>query len=325
MKKVLRVLLILVLIVVVVIGALLAYVNYALPNVGPAPDMQVEITPERIERGRYLAEHVMQCMECHAKRDFSLFAGPPIASTLYAGGERFDHSLGLPGVFISPNITPHGIGDWTDGELFRLITSGVKRDGEPIFPIMPYPNFGKMDAEDIKSVIAFLRTLDPVVANHPPSKADFPVNLIMRTLPQKADHQPLPPKSDELAYGLYMVNASACGECHTKYEKGAFTGEFLAGGREFIFPDGTVVRSANLTFHETGLAGWTREMFINQFHMYADTAFIPKPVAPGDFQTPMPWITYAGMTEQDLSAIYTYLKSLDPIDNFVDKHTPPGM
>src|SRR5690606_14763866 len=99
-----------------------------------------------------------------------------------AGGDIFDHSMQFPGVFVSANITPSGIGEWTDGELYRLITTGVKRDGNPIFPIMPYQSYGKLDPEDIKSVIAYIRTLEPVETNHPVSKPDFPFSLIMRTI-----------------------------------------------------------------------------------------------------------------------------------------------
>lgn len=98
--------------------------------------------------------------------------------------------MGFPGVFISSNITPAGIGDWTDGELFRLITTGVKRDGTPIFPVMPYMNYGKMDEEDIKSVIAYIRTLEPVQTNHPVSKADFPFSMTFGQFPKKLSPHP---------------------------------------------------------------------------------------------------------------------------------------
>jgi hypothetical protein len=251
MKKFLKFLLYGITIIIIGVGGLLLYVSMALPNVGPPEEMVIEKTPERIERGEYLAHHVMLCMDCHAIRDFSLFTGPPIESTLGAGGDIFDHSMQFPGVFVSANITPSGIGEWTDGELYRLITTGVKRDGKPIFPIMPYQSYGKLDPEDIKSVIAYIRTLEPVETNHPASKPDFPMNLIMRTIPEKATPRTIPSKEDKIAYGEYMVIASACADCHTKFEKGKFIGEQLAGGREFEFPDGSILRTANLTPHNT--------------------------------------------------------------------------
>ncbi len=321
MKKVLRILTIVIVAVVVIVGGLLVYVSNFLPNVGPAQDMKIELTEARIARGKYLTYHVMLCIDCHAVRDFSLFAGPPKPGTEASGGEVFDHTMGFPGVFISANITPYGVGDWTDGELFRLITTGVKKDGNPIFPVMPYHSYGKLDEEDIKSVIAYLRTLEPVMTSHPKSKADFPLNFIMRTFPRKAELKPMPAKSDRVKYGEYLTTAAACGDCHTKFEKGEFTGEWLAGGREFTFPDGSILRTPNLTPHSTGLAEWTEEFFIMKFKAYANGSFVPHKVQPGEMQTIMPWIMYAGMTEEDLGAIYAYLRSLPPINNKVTLYT----
>ncbi|MFC4873048.1 c-type cytochrome [Negadavirga shengliensis] len=322
MKKAFKILIIGVsLLFIMVIGAVI-YVSVALPNVGPAPsDYQVTPTPEKIERGKYLAYHVMQCIDCHSQRDFSIYSAPPKPGTEAVGGERFDHSMGFPGVFISPNITPFGIGDWTDGELFRLITTGVKRDGDPIFPVMPYHGFGQLDPEDIEAVIAYIRSLEPVASNHGKSKPDFPINLIMRTMPKKAALTKKPDPSDQLAYGNYLVTASACRDCHTKFEKGDYVGAWLAGGREFIFPDGSVLTTPNLTPHESGLANWTKDMFIQRFKMYSDHSNLTK-VRPGEMQTIMPWAMYSGMNEEDLGAIFEYLQSLDPVENYVEKFKP---
>jgi mono/diheme cytochrome c family protein len=322
MKRTLKIALFVIGFLLLIVAGAYAYINLALPNVGPAPEMTVEVTHERVERGRYLANHVMLCMDCHAERDWSLFAGPPTPGTEGAGGDIFDHSMGFPGVFISSNITPAGVGNWTDGELFRLITTGVKRDGTPIFPVMPYMNYGKMDEEDIKSVIAYIRTLEPVQTNHPASKADFPFSMILRTIPQKAKPTPIPPRTDQLAYGEYLVNAGACYDCHTAFEKGKFVGEFLAGGRSFQYPDGSIITSANLTPHETGLKNWTKEMFVSRFRAYADSAYVPATVQPGEFQTIMPWPMYGGMEVEDLEAIFAYLQTLKPVDNPVKLFVP---
>jgi len=321
MKLVLKIFLFLVLGLLLVGGLGMIYISTALPNVGPAPEMNVEITPERVERGKYLAWHVMMCADCHAKRDFSIFSGPPVPGTEFGGGEIFDQSMGLPGSFVSTNITPHGIGDWTDGELFRLITTGVKNDGEPIFPIMPFPNFSRLDPEDIKSVIAYLRTLEPIAYDPPKSKADFPMNFIMRTIPKEAEFTTLPNKNDRIAYGKYLFEAGACGDCHTNFEKGQFIGPLGGGGREFVWPDGSTLRTPNITPHETGISHFTKESFVHRFKMYADTNLVLPTVEPGDFQTIMPWVMYAGMTEEDLEAIYDYLQTLEPYDNEVEIFT----
>ena len=321
MKKYIKYPLYVVAALVVIIIIALGYISLFLPKVNEAPDMEIAITEERIERGRYLSYHVMQCADCHSQRDFSLFAGPPTPGTEFVGGEVFDHSLGFPGRFISTNITPFGIGDWTDGELFRLITTGVKRDGNPIFPVMPYHSFGKLDPEDIKSVIAYLRTLDPVESNHPKSKADFPVNIIMRTMPAEAEFTTKPSETDQIAYGKYMTTASACFDCHTQFDKGKFVGPPGGGGREFALPDGSVLRSPNLTPHETGIKHYTRESFVQRFKAYADSSYVFANINPGDFQTIMPWAMYSGMTDEDLSAIFAYLQTLEPYDNRVERFT----
>ncbi|HNR74792.1 MAG TPA: cytochrome C, partial [Cyclobacteriaceae bacterium] len=109
MKKLLKVLGYLILFIVVAIGAFLTYLKTALPNVGDAEDIKIEYTPERIERGRYLANSVSVCMDCHSTRDWTKFSGPLTEGTLGQGGETFDQSFGFPGKYISRNITPHGI------------------------------------------------------------------------------------------------------------------------------------------------------------------------------------------------------------------------
>lgn len=322
MKKFLRITAYIATAVILLIVVAATYVTVALPNVGPAPeDLVVEITPEKVAHGKYMAYHVMMCVDCHSVRDFSQFSGPPVQNTLTAGGEIFDQSMGFPGVFISPNITPYGIGDWTDGEIFRLITTGVRKDGSPIFPVMPYHSYGTADAEDIESVIAFLRTLDPIETDHPKSKADFPFNLILRTLPEKAQLTKKPSPSDQVAYGGYLVNAAACADCHTKFEGGDFVGEKLAGGRSFEFPGG-VLTSPNLTPHESGIGNWTKDMFVQRFKMYENEHLTAPEVKPGEFQTIMPWVMYAGMKEPDLESIFAYLKSLKPVENYVEKFKP---
>lgn len=319
MKKVFKVLAYLVTLLVILILAVVAYISLALPNVGDPPvDFKVEITDEKVAHGKYLANHVMLCVDCHSVRDFSLFAGPITPGTETAGGEIFDQTMGFPGVFVSANITPYGIGDWTDGELFRLITTGVKRDGTPIFPVMPYQSYGRIASEDIEAVIAYLRTLDPIATDHPKSKADFPFNLILRTMPTKATLVQKPDPSDQIAYGKYLVTASACADCHTRFENGAFVGEPLAGGRAMEMPNG-LLTTPNLTPHESGLKNWTEEMFVQRFKMYEEGHYIPEKVQGDDFQTIMPWVMYAGMKVEDLKAIYAYLQSLDPVENYVEK------
>jgi hypothetical protein len=220
MKKVGKVIGYLLLFVVIVIVGLISYVKVALPDVGPATDIKVVSSPERIERGRYLVNSVVGCVDCHSTRDWTKFAGPIDEHTLGKGGEKFDRQFGFPGVYYSKNITPKGISRYTDGELFRLITTGVTKEGRAMFPVMPYPYYGKMDPDDIQSIIAYIRTLAPIDNVVPESVSDFPMSIIINTIPKKAAPVKRPDTSDVLAYGAYLVNACACMECHTQVDKG---------------------------------------------------------------------------------------------------------
>lgn len=320
MKKIVKYLGYLVVVVVVAVAALLSYVKFALPNVGEAEDLKIDYTQERIERGRYIANTVTVCMDCHSKREWSRFSAPLTEGTLGMGGDRFDQTMGLPGVFYAKNITPKGISRYTDGELFRVITTGVTKEGRAMFPLMPYPYYGRMDKEDVYDIIAYIRSIDAIDNEVPDSKADFPVNFIMNTIPQKANPQPRPDKSDQLAYGAYLTNAAACKECHTQVDKGQIIPELaFGGGREFMFPDGSVVRSGNITPHETGIGAWTEEAFVSRFKMYADSAYVAPVIAPGEFNSIMPWTMYGRMDREDLSAIYAYLRTVKPMENVVVK------
>jgi mono/diheme cytochrome c family protein len=301
-------------VVVLAIAGLLTYVKLALPNVGDAPTLTVERTPERVARGEYLANHVTVCIDCHSTRDYGLFSAPLVPGTTGKGGELFDQRAGFPGAFTSKNITPYGIGTWTDGEIYRAITTGVSRDGHAFFPVMPYPYYGHMADEDVKSLIAYLRTLRPIPFKPADSKPDFPFNFILNTIPKKAEPQPLPDPGDALATGKYLVTIAGCVECHTPVDNGRIIPEkAFSGGREFALPTGTL-RTPNITpDSETGIGKWTKDQFIARFRAYADSSYHPQKVGPNDFQTLMPWTMYGGMKEQDLAAIYTYLHSLKPI------------
>ncbi|MBN3584175.1 c-type cytochrome [Algoriphagus aestuarii] len=312
-------------IVLIILGGVV-YLQTAYPNVPEPEDLKVEYSQARIERGAYLANHVTVCMDCHSTRDFSLFSGPPVPGTIGKGGDRFDHSMGFPGVFYAKNITPTGISDYTDGELYRVITTGVTNDDRAMFPLMPYLYYGKMDPEDIYSIIAYIRSLDPISSEIPDSEADFPVSLIMKTIPQEAQPQKIPDPSDQVAYGAYMVNAAGCIECHTPVTpQGQIIPEqAFSGGREFANPDGSVVRSSNISPDQTGIGQWSETQFVRQFKQYQDSGYVIPKVKMGEFNSIMPWTMYSGMEESDLKAIYAYLKTVKPLPNEVVKFTPAG-
>jgi len=319
MRKFKRVLLYTLSIIVLVIALSLTYVKTMLPNVGSPPEITVDVTKDRVMRGEYLANHVAVCIDCHSQRDWSLFSGPPIENTIGMGGEVFDQNMGFPGKYVSRNITPAALKNWSDGEIFRAITSGVDKDGNALFSIMPHHNFGKLSEDDIHSLIAYLRTLEPIENTPEKSKSDFPMNFIINTIPKKAELKQAPPKSNKILYGKYLVTAASCYDCHTNQLKGRFIGDPFAGGMEFKFPNGTIVRSSNITPHETGLKNWSVDDFVNKFKYYQE--YPAQEVKPGEFQTVMPWTMYSGMDTYDLEAIYAYLQNLEEFENQVERFT----
>jgi len=189
---------------------------------------------------------------------------------------------------------------------------------------MPYENFGTMDPEDLNAIIAYIRTLKPIPNNVPVHSLDFPMNLIVRTIPQNGTPTKRPPETDTIAYGRYMVNAASCAACHTPMEKGnPVPGMDFAGGFEFKTPVGTF-RPANITpDNETGIGLWTEDAFIQRFKTYEKPESMKIKTKLGDFNTFMPVTQYAGMTVADLKAIYKYLRTVKPVHNKVNKFTPP--
>ncbi len=119
MKKLLKILGVLVILIVIFGIGFTFYVKSAFPKVDAPPQLKVDITPERVARGKYLANHVMVCIDCHSTRDWSKFSGPIVPGTEGKGGDMFDESMGFPGTFYARNITPYGIGNWTDGEVVQ--------------------------------------------------------------------------------------------------------------------------------------------------------------------------------------------------------------
>lgn len=320
MKKILKVLGIAILVILLLLVGVATYIKMALPNVGPALQLTIEKSPERIKRGAYLAKSVMICMDCHSSRNPLEFSMPMIYSTMGEGGERFDQTMGFPGVYYSANITPAGINSWTDGEIYRAITTGVRKNGKPIFPVMPYHSYRQADPEDIKSVIAFLRSLNPIQNIVPEPNSDFPMNIILNTIPVKADPQTAPPTEDSIANGKYLFNIAACHDCHTPYDKGKFIeSAAIGGGRTFPVPGG-MVTSANITpDNETGIGLWTRDVFVQHFAVYRDSTNAHRRIKTGEMQTIMPWTMYGNMSDRDLSNIYAYIRTIKPINNNVVK------
>ena len=96
----------------------------------------------------------------------------------------------------------------------------------------------------------------------------------------------------------------------------------FASGFEFPFPNGQVVRSANITPDEaTGIGSWSETDFVSRFKFYDSAEGRTINAETMEYNTPMPWTMYAGMTEKDLTAIYKHLRTSKPIKNKVEKFT----
>ena len=293
------------------------YLKFFLPNI-KVNDLKVEITNERVEKGKYLANHVMVCIDCHSTRDWTKYSGPIVPGTEGMGGEVFDHKMGLPGKYIATNITPYTLGSWSDGEIYRAITSGVGKRNNTIFPIMPCWAYGSLDDEDIYSVIAYLRSMPSIKNDVSPSKSDFPVNFLINTMAKEGHPTKRPPIQDSLKYGKYVTTAAACMECHTPVtDKGELIMEkAFSGGREFPMEGGFTSVATNITFDKsTGIGKWDKDKFVHVFKSYDLIVYVPEKIENEDFNTIMPWTMYAKMDTVDLVAIYHYLKSLPPIEN----------
>jgi hypothetical protein len=87
---------------------------------------------------------------------------------------------------------------------------------------------------------------------------------------------------------------------------------------------GGISKSANITQDKvTGIGKWTEDDFVKRFKSYTDSTYVPNKISKGTFNTVMPWTMYGGMKEQDLKAIYAYLKTVKPIKNNVEKFVNP--
>jgi len=281
-------------------------------------DRKFEATPARLERGRYLVNGVMGCLYCHSEHDEKQPGSPPIESRLGAG-EPFPGDF--PGTVIVPNITPDretGAGTWSDDQLARAIREGIGHDGRTLFPLMPYEKFRKMSDEDLASVVVYLRTLPAVRKSLPGTEIIFPVKYLIRSVPEPIE-SPVPAQNsaDPVKRGEYLVRMASCEECHTPRQQGqALASLAFAGGSEFSGPFGTVT-SANITPDASGISYYDEKLFISVMRTGKVEARSLKPI--------MPWVVYRNMTDDDIRAVFAYLRTLKPVHHRVDNSEPPTL
>lgn len=305
-----------VLLLVLGTGGFFVWFGLLLPGEMPIPQVRAVASPATLARGEYLARHVAVCMDCHSTRDWSQFSAPIVPGTLGKGGERFDEKIGLPGVIISKNITPAALGNWSDGEILRAMAGGISKDGHALFPLMPYDGYRFMDEADALAIIAYLRSIPALDNPVPRHQLNFPLNLIVNAIPKPPAFRQID-RSDSVEYGRYLATLGGCVWCHTPVnaQSRSIPGMELAGGQAFPMQGGTV-RSANISPDpDTGIGRWTRADFIARFRAWQEPDTETLALGADGFNTQMSWTQFAGMSDEDLGAIYDFLMQSRPISN----------
>jgi cytochrome c len=287
------------------------------PFIGPktraVTNRTFEATPARLERGRYVVNAVYGCLACHSERDPNALGMPPMSGKLGAG-TVFGEGNELPGRIIAPNLTPDketGIGNWTDDTIARAIREGIGHDGRALFPLMPYMNYRTMPDEDLASVIVYLRTLEAVKNPLPQTEIIFPVKYLIRGAPEPVTSPVAAPDlSDPVKRGEFLARMASCADCHTPQERGQVKAGFeFAGGLQFTTPEATVM-AANITPDASGISFYDEDLFFQAMRTGKVKARSLSPI--------MPWYFYSHMTDEDLKAIYAYLRTLKPVKHTVD-------
>jgi mono/diheme cytochrome c family protein len=279
-------------------------------------DRKFEPTGARLERGKYLSESVMGCFDCHSERDWNSPGAPMLQARMGVG--RVWAVDGLP-LLVSNNITPDretGAGNWTDDMLARAIREGIGHDGRTLFPLMPYQNYRQMSDEDLASVIAYLRSIPPVRNPLPKTDIPFPLSRLIQRAPQPlSEAVPAPDVSDPIKRGRYLTRMAGCADCHTPQDKGEpIAGLDFAGGFVLLSPQGAVA-STNITPSPSGIPYYDEALFLSMMRTGRVGARVISPV--------MPWVFYKNMTDEDLKAIFAYLRTVKPVNHQVDNAEPP--
>ena len=193
-------------------AALSTFVAIGLPGGKTGGAVQVVNAPaEMVARGKYLAE-AADCAACH-----SAPSGAPLA-----GGLAMQSGFGT---IYATNITPdpdNGIGRWSADDFWRALHDGIRRDGQPLYPAMPYTSYRGMVRADADAIYAYVMQLRPMeVANHR-TQLDFPydirLGMIGWNLLFLTDSVPAASTGSSAAWqrGRYLANVLGhCGECHT--------------------------------------------------------------------------------------------------------------
>ncbi len=265
-----------------------------------------------VARGRYLVRDVVNCASCHGDTSSASiaarFAGDDIP---LSGGYAWDIP---PGKFYARNITPDpetGIGNIPDRALARALRYGVGHDGRALLPFMEVQG---LSDEDLVAVISYLRTQPPVRNLVPMHQYNLLGKIVKATVlanpvGPKATPPGASPHGATVENGRYLVESVAlCWACHTQRNDatGELTGPRFGGATGFLEPDDPEHSWSppNITSDpETGRLGkLTEDEFVARFRVGR--------LLPG---SPMPWQGFARIPEDDLRAIYRYLRTVPAV------------
>ena len=279
----------------------------------PLPVMTVSPSsdPDIVKHGEYIVRNVAVCGHCHAqdpKRDAD---GP-----LSGGMEFRNWRLGVARASNLTHDPETGLGNWSEGEIVRALRNGQSKDGRLLAPVMPYEWFHGMSDIDALAVARYLKSQPPVrnqVTQSPNFWFKLGKALFLR--PKPAISVSAPPRAATAEYGRYLANhAGLCADCHTQrrgIRQAADKTQLLAGMAKP--PEGFPANPSNLTPDEaTGIGRWSEDDFVRTIR----TGKRPDGTELHPF---MPWRENARMTDDDLRAIYRYLRTLRPIRNVVPR------
>lgn len=271
-----------------------------------------------VERGRYLVNTILACGNCHTPKAAD---GLPIPDKELAGGGLSFNAPFFAGS--ASNITPDketGIGSWSDDEIKRAITQGVRPDhgrlaGMPLAPMMWVAFYKAMTPGDLNAVVAYLRAV-PAVRNVVPLP-DYKRQIPRQPYPDAEKGFTDVDMLNPVRRGAYLVTIGHCMECHTPAKDGKTLYEQALGkgGKPYGpvlvkgYPIGWLgSHSRNITSHPVGgIGNWT-DAEIKR----AITQGIARDGQP--LQPPMGFYWYSGLKEADLDAIVAWLRTLPPIE-----------
>jgi mono/diheme cytochrome c family protein len=276
----------------------------------PYPQLRASGDSAVIARGKELVFGSANCDVCHS---------PANVDSLLALGQEPPLSGGAPhvlpfGTLYPKNLSTHpeyGIGRLSDQEIARTLRYGINADGTTT--LMPGHDF--TDA-DLTAIISYLRSQKPIDRQVPKHSFNI-MGMVVKAFilkPGDLDKKAPPPLQPDtsVAWGQYLATSvSDCKGCHTQGDMlGELTGVPFAGGTPFEDPGLPPLTPPNLTQHPSGrIYGWSQQDFINRFRKGKQIA-----------HSHMPWESFKRMSENDLKAIYNFLKSLKPSPTPAEKN-----